>query len=334
MTPHAPVPTADLHVHLEAAIRPERIVELAARAGVALPEGFGPAGFTWRDLTTFVREYDFLCQVIRTADDYATVAFEALAHAAAQGAIYVDFIVSPAHGWLNGIAYPDLVDALGAALQRARDAHGILASLSLTAVRAPGEHFGPENAQRIVREAAAHPSRWVRGFGVAGDTGFDDLAAYAPAFRAAKDAGLLTRAHCGEGEGARGVLTAMDVLRVDLLDHATNGLTDPVVLRRMIDERRQVTVCPRAHVLVGVVPTLAEHPAWRAVREGLRVSLGTDDPVFFRDDIAQVYAQAAEHLGADRQALAAFTRNALHSGLLSAADARAGEIRLEKAVNS
>ena len=74
--------------------------------------------------------------------------------------------------------------------------------------------------------------------------------------------------------------------------------------------------------------------AGRAVREGLRVSLGTDDPVFFRDDIAQVYAQAAEHLGADRQALAAFTRNALHSGLLSAADAEAGEIRLEKAANS
>jgi adenosine deaminase len=94
----APVPTADLHVHLEAAASPELLRELARRAGVTLTEVFGPAGFAWRDLATFVRDYDLLCRVIRTAEDYATVAFDALARAAAQGAVYVDFIVSPAHG--------------------------------------------------------------------------------------------------------------------------------------------------------------------------------------------------------------------------------------------
>jgi adenosine deaminase len=87
-------------------------------------------------------------------------------------------------------------------------------------------------------------------------------------------------------------------------------------------------------VLVGVVPSLAQHPAWPAIRGGLRACLGTDDPVFFRDDIAAVYAQAAEHLGGDRQALGSLTRSALRSGLLSAADAAAGEKRLEMALNS
>lgn len=327
----APVPTADVHVHLEAAIRPERVVELAARAGVALPDGFGPAGFAWRDLTTFVREYDFLCQVVRSAEDYATVAFDYLADAAAKGAVYVDLIVSPAHGWMNGIAYPDLVDALGEALARARRQHDIVASLSLTAVRAPGEWFGPEQALRIAREAVAHPSPWVRGFGVAGDVRFDDLARYAPAFRAAKDAGLVTRAHCGEGEGARGVEVAMDVLGVDLLDHATDAMRDPRLLRRMIDEDRLVTLCPMAHVLVGLVPSLERHPAWAAMRAGLRVCLGTDDPVFFRFDVADAYAQVATNAGCDRAALVALTRNAITCGLLGDDDRASTLSKLDRA---
>ena len=70
---------ADLHVHLEAAISPSLLRTLAERADVALPEGFGPAGFAWRDLGTFVRDYDVLCSVIRTASDYGEVAYDYLA---------------------------------------------------------------------------------------------------------------------------------------------------------------------------------------------------------------------------------------------------------------
>lgn len=323
------VPTADMHIHLEAAISPEMVVDLAQRYGVALPAGFGPQGFTWRDLTTFIQEYDFLCQVIRTADDYAAVAYDYLARAAGAGCVYVDFILSPAHGWMNGIDYDALVDAVGAALDRARTDHGILSSLSLTAVRAPGPWFGPDNARRIVAEAVAHPHRLVRGFGIAGDTGFDDLASYAPAFRAAKAAGLVTRAHCGEGEGVRGVATAIDLLEVDILDHATDGLADPAMAARLVAEQRLVTICPMAHVFVGVAPSLELHPGWPAIRSGLRACFGTDDPVFFRIDIAETYRQVAANIGADTATLTAFTRNALTGGLLPPDDAAAALARMD-----
>jgi adenosine deaminase len=312
------LPTADLHVHLEAAISPSLLRTLAQRAGVTLPEGFGPGGFAWRDLTTFVRDYDVLCSVIRSADDYAEVAFDALTHAAASGAAYVDFIVSPAHAWMNEISYAALVDAVGAAIDRATREHGIFGSMSLTAVRAPGPLFGPRNAERIVAEAIAHPHRLVRGLGVAGDTRFDSLADYAPAFRAAKAAGLVTRAHCGEGEGAAGVVTALRELEVDILDHATEALWDDALVEELVRTQRLVTVCPVAHVMVGLVPSLAQHPAWPALRRGLKVALGTDDPVFFRVDGAGTYAQAREHAGLDDGSLLALTRNAARSGLLPA----------------
>jgi adenosine deaminase len=131
---------------------------------------------------------------------------------------------------MNGIATAALVDAVGDALARAHRQHGIFSSMSFTTVGAPGPHFGPENARRIVAEVVAHPHRLMRGFGVAGDTRFDALSAYAPASREARAAGLVTRAHCSEGEGPGGVLTALDELQVDIFAHATDALTDAVLV--------------------------------------------------------------------------------------------------------
>jgi adenosine deaminase len=192
--------------------------------------------------------------------------------------------------------------------------------MSLTAVRAPGPLFGPQNARRVVEEARNHPHRLVRGFGIAGDTRFDDLASYAPAFRAARALGLVTRAHCGEGEGEgegeAGVRTALRELNVDILDHAAEALADPALVDEIVRAGRLVTVCPVAHVFVGVVPALDRHPAWAAMRRGLKVALGTDDPVFFREDVASTYEQARVHAGLGTDELRALTLNAIDSGLL------------------
>ena len=80
--------------------------------------------------------------------------------------------------------------------------------------------------------------------------------------------------------------------------------------------------------MVGLVPTLAQHPAWAAIRRGLKVALGTDDPVFFRTDIADTYEEARTHAGLGDAALVALTRNAALCGLLPATEAAELSARL------
>jgi adenosine deaminase len=124
------------------------------------------------------------------------------------------------------------------------------------------------------------------------------------------------------------VLTALRELQVDILDHATEALSDDALVDELVRAEKLVTVCPVAHVFVGVVPTLAEHPAWKAMGRGLKVALGTDDPVFFREGIPETYEQARTHAGLDDRALRSLTLNAVKSGLLPGDEAGQLEARL------
>jgi adenosine deaminase len=124
------------------------------------------------------------------------------------------------------------------------------------------------------------------------------------------------------------VHTALRELQVDILDHATEALSDDALVDELVRAEKLVTVCPVAHVFVGLVPALAGHPAWKAMRRGLKVALGTDDPVFFREGIPETYEQARTHAGLDDGALRALTLNAVRSGLLPGDEAARLEARL------
>lgn len=72
------LPKAELHIHLEGAIRPQTAVELAAANGAPL---LGPGQevadlFAYDELASFLKVYDKIAQTLRTPDDFRRVTFE------------------------------------------------------------------------------------------------------------------------------------------------------------------------------------------------------------------------------------------------------------------
>ena len=71
----AQMPKVELHVHLEGSIRPETVLKLARRNGVALPadsvEGLRE-WFAFRDFPHFVEVYVAVTKCVKTADDLET----------------------------------------------------------------------------------------------------------------------------------------------------------------------------------------------------------------------------------------------------------------------
>jgi len=58
-------------------------------------------------------------------------------------------------------------------------------------------------------------------------------------------------------------------------------------------------VCITSNVLLGVAPSVAEHPLCRLREAGIRVSINTDDPGYFSTTLTDELALAADLLGAD-----------------------------------
>jgi adenosine deaminase len=184
------LPKAELHLHTEAAMRPETVQELSDRYGLPMPP-LRPDYPTWPD---FSRAYESCRNLVGSLDDVRRVVGEIFASAPDQGIVWTELHLVP-HlyrgrlGPVEGLVEAALDGLAGA--RRAGRGDGAL-------VLGVGRDCGPAAAAHIARLAVRHRERGVAAVGLTGDEhGFpaDD---FAPAFRLARDAGLALVPHAGE----------------------------------------------------------------------------------------------------------------------------------------
>lgn len=284
------IPKAEIHCHLEGSIKPTLARTLAARNGLALPEGlFGPDGaYVWRDFLSFLAAYDRVCGVLRTPRDFGDVIYSYLAQAAAEGAVYVEMFCSPERPKSLGISYADWLAALSDGIDRAGRDFGIVGRIIIICIR----HLGPERALAMAQRMVAEPHPYVVGFGMGGDEAKFAPADFAPAYRLAHDKGLGCTVHAGEVLGPESVWAAIRALPVTRIGHGVRSSEDPALLDELARRGTVLEVCPGSNVALGIYPDRAAHPLHRLIDAGVRVTLNSDDPPFFHTTLGAEYDEA------------------------------------------
>ena len=99
------LPKAELHVHVEGAVRAATIAELAAKNSVLLGVDDPADLYSYRDLSDFLRVFDLVCRCLTSADDLHRVTYEALDIAAAAGVRYREMFFSPTFLMRHGVSF-------------------------------------------------------------------------------------------------------------------------------------------------------------------------------------------------------------------------------------
>jgi adenosine deaminase len=300
------LPLAELHVHLEGTAPPDLIRRLADRNGLKVPEGVfaGPDRFRWVDFLDFLRTYDLAASVIRTRQDYRDVTYEYLTACAAQGAIYVELIVSPDHAANVGLSDDDHYGGIAEGIDEARAATGIEARMLVTAIR----NFGVEAAVEIARREH-HP--YVVGFNLAGDEAGYPASLFAEAYAIAAERGLGCTCHAGEHDGAESVRQALALPGITRISHGVRAVEDPAVVEELVRRGIVLEACPTSNIATKVFSGYETHP-FRALHEaGVKLTLGSDDPPYFGATIGGEYAVARERFGFEEGELETITRTAV-----------------------
>jgi adenosine deaminase len=307
------VPKAELHVHVEGAASPHLIRRIAARNGVAVPDGVfdDDGGFRWRDFLDFLRTYDAATSVIRTGEDYRDIVYEYLVACAAEGAIYVELTASADHAAGVGLSDEEHLAALAQGIDDARAETGIEARVVMSCVR----HFGPEKAREVARRTVEAPHPYVTGFGMGGDEANHPASEFADAFAIAAEAGLGLTVHAGEWDGPESVRQGL-ALGVSRIGHGVRAAEDPELVGELAERGTVLEVCPTSNVVLGLYPSYADHPLPALREAGVPVTLGSDDPPYWHASIGGEYAVAAERFGLEDEALREITRTALRAAFV------------------
>ncbi|WP_241963221.1 adenosine deaminase [Paracoccus suum] len=292
------IPKIELHLHLEGAAPPAFVRGLAGAKSLRLDSIFDAAGnYSYRGFNDFLRVYEAATSVIRGPQDYAALLRAVLEEAAEQGAIYVETFVSPEFcGGADLGAWRDHVAAMSeVAVQMA--AQGIDSRAIITPIR----HFGPERARASARcaveTASEDGSGWVSGFGLAGDETKGLPKDYAWSFDCAREAGLGLTCHAGEWCGPDRIRSTWRDLGVSRLGHGVRAIGDADLVRDLAEAGVTLEVCPGSNVVLGIYPSIADHPIARLVDAGCRVTVSTDDPPFFHTTLGAEYDALADAFG-------------------------------------
>ena len=281
----------DLHVHLRGTLVRETVLLLAERNAVWIPESvLADARYGWHDFTSFLKAYDLITSVVKSAADLEVVTTSYLKRCAALGGVYVEFMLSPPDLVRTGIPFPEQLAALAAAADRAAEEWGVRSRLIATAVR----HLGPDAAVEAARMATSIRSDMLVGFGLTGDERRHEVGEFAEAFSIARGEGLHATAHAGEHRPAETVIEAIEALGLDRVGHGIRAVESPDVMRQLAEARMPLEVCLGSNLALGLYRSVAEHPVKRLVDAGCSLVLGTDDPGFFGTDLATEYGLALE----------------------------------------
>jgi adenosine deaminase len=296
------LPKAHLHIHLEGAMRPATLSELAADAGISVPpiRGFG-------SFAAFSGMYVAACDVLTSADAMARLTREVVEDAAIDGAVWVEpAVYVPHHNERLGPPEGTLEVILDAAATAGRD-FGIGVGVVVAADRT----VEPDDAVEQARLAVRYAEAGVVALGLANDETGHPPEPFSEAFAIAREAGLLSVPHAGELAGPASVVGALDALGADRIQHGVRAIEDPELVRRLADSDVCLDVCPTSNVLLSVVPDLPAHPLPALLAAGVRCSLNADDPLLFGPNLLDEYELARDALGLDDGALAAIARSSL-----------------------
>lgn len=325
------MPKVELHVHIEGAIRPATLLQLAKRNHVPLPaENLAElsAWYTFRDFPHFAEIYQTLSRCIRTADDIEFITREFLAGQAEQNIRHSEATFTALTHYRNlGLSFDEQL----AAIDRARDWGERELNTSLLVIfDIPREFASPEEALQLAQWLAARRPASVAALGLGGyEVGFPPEK-YHDAFEYAHAARLTTILHAGETEGPQSIWSALRLGRSVRIGHGVRCLEDPKLVAYLRAHQIPLEVCPTSNVCLGVVKDLASHPLPKLLAENLYVTINSDDPPMFSTTLTEEFLRISQQFGFAQTDLQRFTMNALQASRLPEARKKALEQTFRK----
>ena len=293
----AGLPKAELHMHIEGSLEPEMMFALARRNGLHLP--FASVE-SLRAAYSFTRLQDFLdlyyrgAAVLRTEEDFHDLAAAYFDRAAADNVRHAEIFFDPQTHTARGVPMGVVIEGLTAAMSEARAKHSLTSKLILCFLR----HLAEDDAFATLKQAEPWLDR-IAAVGLDSSELGHPPAKFERVFERAGAMGLKRVAHAGEEGPPAYVTEALDLLRIDRLDHGNRSLEDPALTQRLARTGMTLTVCPLSNLRLCVVPRLEDHPIARMLRLGLRATVNSDDPAYFGGYVADNYRAVAPLLSRD-----------------------------------
>ncbi|MDB5869906.1 MAG: adenosine deaminase [Polaromonas sp.] len=311
------MPKAELHIHIEGSLEPELIFALARRNGVPLAYASVDAlrqAYAFTNLQSFLDINYAGASVLLKEPDFYDMAMAYFARAAQDNVVHAELFFDPQTHTARGVGMDTVVSGLHRACVDAGAQFGISASLILCFLR----HLSEEDAFETLEQALPYRDKLI-GIGLdSGEVG-NPPEKFARVFARCRDLGFHLVAHAGEEGPPAYVWTALDLLKVERIDHGVQSSKDALLMQRLAKDRIALTVCQLSNLKLCVFPDLAGHNLRQLLDAGLAATVNSDDPAYFGGYMNDNFVQTFAATGLDASHAYTLARNSFEASFIEGA---------------
>lgn len=314
----AGLPKAELHLHIEGTFEPELMFKLAERNGITLPYESVEAlhkAYDFNQLQDFLDIYYQGMNVLRTEQDFYDLTWAYLEKVQAQNVRHVEIFFDPQGHVSRDVPFETALNGIHSALQDSKEKFDISFGIIMCFLR----HLDEEDAFKTLESALAHKDKII-GVGLDSSELGHPPSKFERVFAKAREEGFHAVAHAGEEGPPEYIYEALDLLKVERIDHGNTSMKDIELLKRLAAEQMPLTVCPLSNTKLCVVDDMKNHPLPAMLGAGLKVTLNSDDPAYFGGYLNENYEAVSDLINNDKENMAQIAKNSFDAAFISEAE--------------
>ena len=212
----------------------------------------------------------------------------------------------------RGVPFPALIRGYRTGVLLAQRTLGISASLIMCVLRDESANYGMATLMSALPFKDA-----IIGIGLDSDERDNPPSKFAGVFQRASKEGFLLTAHADidQKNTLEHIRELLEEMQVDRIDHGTNIIDSPELTQHILQRGIGLTCCPISNSIVTSDFKGAE--ILKLLRMGVKVTINSDDPAYFRGYIDENMYKVATETDVTRKELIQFQRNAFNISWIS-----------------
>tara|TARA_R110002051_G_scaffold13808_1_gene45546 strand:+ start:6493 stop:7512 length:1020 start_codon:yes stop_codon:yes gene_type:complete len=312
------IPKAELHLHLEGSFEPELMFAIAQRNNIALPYRSIASikeAYKFNNLQEFLDIYYAGAQVLLYEQDFFDLTWAYLTKVHSQNVVHVEVFFDPQTHTERGVSFDVVIQGIYRALEKGKSELNISFKLIMSYLR----HLSEEAAFETL-EASLPFKDIIAGVGLDSSEMGNPPSKFQRVFKASALQGYKLVAHAGEEGPADYIWEALDLLKVERIDHGNRCLDDDELVKRLVEEKIPLTLCPTSNVALKVIEKMEEHPVAKMLNKGIVATIHSDDPAYFGGYMNENYYETAKALNLTLDQIRQLTVNAFEASWLNDED--------------
>ena len=317
------IPKAEIHIHLEGAIRTQTIIDVAKEYNLELPayevnelDKHVKVYDQMRDLHAVLEAFEIFQRSIASPEVVERIAWELFEDSARQNIRLFEVRFSPDwafHG--HNLDWDACLEGLLHAKERAEKEF----DMAIGYIAITSRSMGPHSCVKTVNWAIRHKDH-ILGIDLADSEKDFPLREFIPPVMKAKDAGLRVTIHSGEDSPASFVKETIELADPNRIGHGIHSIEDMQVVELLKKRNITLEVNPWSNYLTSAVQTIEEHPLKKLFDLGVKVTINSDDPEVLETNLNNEYRIAHEVLGMSLDDIAKCNRYAYEASFIPEAE--------------